>query len=82
MLYNNRFLRNMTGDLFGRAEYSRMHGRFTPYFQYRLGPKQNDFYLYFPSEPFLERYYNEFCNKFSGLLRADTYKYIDFHFWA
>lgn len=80
LFHNNMFLRNMTGDLFGRVEYSRTPGRFTPYFQYKVGPKQNDFYLYFPAEPFLERYYNEFFNKLSGLLGADIYKYLDFHF--
>lgn len=76
---NNMLLRNISGDLFGRVEYSNAPGKFTPYFQYRIGPKQNDYFLYFPKEPFLIRYYNEFFNKLSGLLGADIYKYIEFH---
>lgn len=81
-LRNNMFLRNMAGDIFGRLEYSKAPGHFTPYFQYRIGPRQKDFYLYFPREPFPKRYYNEFFNKLSALMGADIYKYIEFHFGA
>ncbi|MBZ4189367.1 hypothetical protein [Niabella beijingensis] len=79
---NNMVLRNMSADLFGRSEYSTTPGQFTPYFQYKVGPKQNDYLLYFPKEPFLMRYYNEFFNKLSGLTGSDIYKYIEFHWRA
>ena len=79
---NNMVLRNMSADLFGRSEYSTTPGQFTPYFQYKVGAKQNDYFLYFPKEPFLMRYYNEFFNKLSGLTGSDIYKYIEFHWKA
>ena len=70
------FLRRMfqtgTGD--------RTPGNFTPYFQYRIGKSQNDWYLYFNREPFVRRYYNECFNRIAALSGSDIYRFIGFHY--
>jgi len=34
-----------------------------PYFQYKIGPYQSDYYLYFAKQPYLQVYKNEIFNK-------------------
>lgn len=81
-LFSNMFLRNMLADFGGRTAYSRASGNFTPYFQYKIGDFQQDYYLYFPKEPFRLRYENESFNKLSEYNGADISQYLDFHFQA
>lgn len=76
------FLRNVLADFGGRSAYSRTPGNFTPYFQYRIGDFQQDYYLYFPEEPFRAQYENEIFNKLTEYKGADISVYLDFHFQA
>ena len=76
------FARNMMADLLGRSAYSQKPGDFVPYFQYKIGDYQPDYYLYFPKEPYLERYYNEFFNKLFEYRGYDIINYLELHFSA
>ena len=62
-LFSNMFLRNMLADFGNRSAYSKTTGTFIPYFQYKIGAYQPDYYLYFPKEPYIRRYHNEIFNK-------------------
>jgi len=79
-LLTNFFLRNAIADIWGRSEYSRTRGNFTPYFQYRIGTFQKDEYLYFSKEPYIVQYKNEIFNKLCGYVGYDAIKYLDFHY--
>ena len=78
-LFSNMFLRNMWADFMSRS-FSSTTGSFTPYFQYKIGPYQSDFYLYFPKEPFAARYKNEIFNKLQEYSGYDLIKYLEFHY--
>lgn len=78
-LFSNMFLRNMLTDLVSRSTPSTA-GNFTPYFQYKTGPYQPDFYLYFPKEPFVTRYKNEIFNKLQEYCGYDLIRYLEFHY--
>ena len=73
------FLRNMWADFVSRS-FASTTGTFTPYFQYRIGPYQPDFYLYFPREPFAARYKNEIFNKLQEYSGYDLVRYLEFHY--
>lgn len=79
-LSSNMLFRNILADFGSRSAYTGEPGGFIPYFQYRIGPYQRDFYLYFPKEPFAVRYHNEVFNKFFEYTGDDIFKYIQFHF--
>lgn len=79
---SNMVLRNMAADIFGRSAYSRTPGNFVPYFQYKIGDYRPDHYLYFPKEPYRERYYNEFFNKLCEYKGYDIIHFLEFHFSA
>lgn len=80
-LFSNMFLRNMLTDLVSRSTPSTA-GNFTPYFQYKTGPYQPDYYLYFPREPFVTRYKNEIFNKLQEYSGYDLIRYLEFHYIA
>lgn len=79
-LFNNMFFRNMISDLFGRA--GRKSGLFIPYFQYKIGPYQADYYLYFPKQPYALLYKNEIFNKLNEYYGSEIADYLEFHFAA
>lgn len=81
-LFSNMFLRNMLADFGFRSTYSTKKGGFTPYFQYIIGPYEQDYYLYFREEPFVKRYKNEIFNKLFEYDRNDISKYLAFHYDA
>lgn len=81
-LYNNIFFRNVISDLFGRSGNYKTPGTFIPYFQYKIGNYRSDHLLYFHSEPFGLRYYNEFFNKLNEYIPGHIPDYLDFHFSA
>jgi hypothetical protein len=81
-LFSNMFLRNMISDLFGRSAGNRKPGEFTPYFQYRIGLYQSDYYLDFPKEPYTKQYKNEIFNKLYEFDDSDIADYLDFHYSA
>jgi hypothetical protein len=78
-LYSNMFFRNMIADLFGRSA-GHKPGGFIPYFQYRIGPYNSDYYLYFPKEPYAIRYKNEIFNKLNEYYDADIIYFLEFHY--
>lgn len=81
-LSSNMIFRNILADLGTRSAYTGEAGGFIPYFKYRTGSYQRDYYLYFPKEPFAVRYNNEVFNKLFEYAGDDIFKYLDFHFEA
>lgn len=73
------FFRNMLAD-FGSRTADSNKGKFTPYFKYKIGKYQSDYYLYFPKEPFIVRYKNEVFNKLQEYTGYDIASYLDFHY--
>jgi hypothetical protein len=73
------FLRNILADFGGRSAEPNK-GKFTPYFQYKIGKYQPDYFLYFPKEPFTVRYKNEVFNKLQEYTGYDITRYLDFHY--
>lgn len=51
-----------------------------PYFQYKIGPFQPDYYLYFRREPDWRRYRYEIFDKLYALAGYDIPLYLDFHY--
>lgn len=80
-LYSNMFFRNMISDLFGRS-IDKKSGGFTPYFQYKIGHYNSDYYLYFPKEPYGLQYKNEIFNKLNEFYDSDIANYLGFHYSA
>ncbi|WP_217601991.1 hypothetical protein [Chitinophaga sp. GbtcB8] len=81
-IFSNMFLRNMLRDFGFRTSSSNNHGRFTPYFQYKIGSYQEDYYLYFPEEPYKRQYKNEIFNKLPWYDKEEIFKYLEFHYQA
>ncbi len=81
-LFSNMFLRNMLADFGERSGYSKSPGNFIPYFQYKIGKYQSDYFLYFPTEPFALRYKNEIFNKLNEYTGYDIIKFLEFHYTA
>lgn len=80
-LFSNLFSRNMLADFGLRSSETVMkNGR--PFFQYRIGDYQEDYYLYFPKEPLEIQYRNEIFNKIREYSGYEVSKYISFHFDA
>ena len=78
-IFSNMILRNMWADFMSRS-FSSTTGNFTPYFRYKIGPYQPDYYLYFPKEPFAARYKNEIFNKLQEYSGYDLIQYLEFHY--
>jgi hypothetical protein len=74
------FFRNMISDLFGRS--GKKSGLFIPYFQYKIGPYQSDYYLYFPKQPYVLLYKNEIFNKLNEYFDSEIADYLEFHYSA
>ncbi len=81
-LFSNMFFRNMLADFGERSAYSKAPGGFIPYFRYKIGSYQPDYYLYFPKEPYTIRYQNEIFNKLREYKGYDIITYLDFHYSA
>jgi hypothetical protein len=62
------------------TNYTTKKGGFTPFFAYRISRYQDDFYLYFASEPIAPAYYNEIFNKMACYYGNDSIEFIRFHF--
>lgn len=81
-LFSNMFFRNMLADFGERSAYSKTPGGFVPYFQYKIGNYQSDYYLYFPKEPYAIRYQNEIFNKLNEYKGYDIIAFVEFHYTA
>ena len=54
----------------------------TPYFQYKIGAYQKDYFLYFRKEPKWVRYKGEAFDKLCALRGYDIPRFLDFHYDA
>lgn len=79
-LFNIIILRNIFADFGGRSAYSTDKKDFIPYFEFKTGAYQDDFYLYFLNKPYTLRYTNEIFNKLVTYKGYDIIRYIEFHF--
>lgn len=80
-LMNSMAFRNMMLISGYENNYSRKKGAFTPYFNYVIGPYQQDSYLLtFPKEPYAEQYYNAIFTKLFAYNASDAIHYISMHY--
>lgn len=79
-LFTNMFLRNMLSDFGVRSSNSMKNDAITPFFQYKIGSYQRDYFLYFPKEPFVVQYTNEIFNKLLEYNGFQIIKYLEFHY--
>jgi hypothetical protein len=80
-LLSNMFSRNVLTDLGLRLSISTPKND-KPFFQYRIGKYQQDYYLYFPKEPLEIQYKNEIFNKIRLYSGYEISRYLSFHFDA
>src|SRR4051794_157401 len=73
-LASNLLLRNMVADLIS-VPAARGRKTFTPYFQYKIGVYQPDYFLYFTSTPNL-------VNKLHQYDGYEMIQYLEFHYGA
>lgn len=79
-IFSNMFLRNMLRDFGFDTSWPKKSGHFTPYFQYKIGQYQEDYYLYFPEEPYERQYKNEIFNKLPAYDKYKIFEYLEFHY--
>ncbi len=80
-LMNSMAFRNMMLISGYENNYSRKKGAFIPYFNYVIGPyQQESFLLNFPKEPYAEQYYNFIFTKLFAYNAADAIRYISTHY--
>jgi hypothetical protein len=80
-LLSNMFSRNVLTDLGLRSSIPFPKNE-KPFFQYRIGKYQQDYYLYFPKEPLEIQYKNEIFNKIRQYSGYEISRYLSFHFDA
>lgn len=80
-LLSNMFSRNILTDL-GLRPSIPISINDKPFFQYRIGKYQQDYYLYFPKEPLEIQYKNEIFNKIRQYSGYEIARYLSFHFDA
>jgi hypothetical protein len=81
-LFTFTFFRSMLTSFGNRSPYSAKSREFTPYFQYKIGPYQSDYYLYFAKQPYLQVYKNEIFMKMYEYAGYDLIRYLEFHYEA
>lgn len=80
-LRSNLLFRNLLSDVIGYPV-SAAKKTFIPYFQYKIGVYQRDYYLYFTSAPNSVRYTNDIFNKLCEYDGYDIALYLEFHYNA
>src|SRR4051794_36256225 len=80
-LASNLLLRNMVADLIS-VPAARGRKTFTPYFQYKIGIYQPDYFLYFTTPPNLVRYTNDIYNKLCQYDGYEIIQFLEFHYAA
>ena len=80
---DNSFIRTLL-PFIGMRGPSDLHtdDQLIPYFQYKIGSYQNDYYLYFPVQPGKFHYEEEIFSKMYEYRGFDLVKYIEFHYDA
>ncbi|MEJ7684988.1 MAG: hypothetical protein WKG06_45515 [Segetibacter sp.] len=74
-------LRNLASDVIGYPA-SAAQKTFIPYFQYKAGVYQKDYYLYFTAPPNSTRYTNDIFNKLYEYNGYDIIQFVEFHYAA
>jgi hypothetical protein len=72
----------MLADFGFRSPHFLRKYEFTPYFQYKIGKYQPDYFLYFPRQPYVQLYKNEIFSKLSEYSGFDVDHYLEFHYSA
>lgn len=80
-LCSNLLLRNMASDVIGYPV-SAAKKNFIPYFQYKIGVYQRDYYLHFTAAPTSIRYTNDIFNKLYEYNGYEIIQYVEFHYAA
>jgi hypothetical protein len=80
-LHSNLLFRNALTALIGFPA-SVPRKNFIPYFQYKIGLYQPDYYLYFTSPPNNIRYINDIFNKLHQYDGYDIIQFLEFHYTA
>jgi hypothetical protein len=80
-LCSNLLLRNLASDVIGYPV-SAEQKTFIPYFQYKTGVYQRDYYLYFTAQPNSVQYTNNIFNKLYEYNGYDIIQYVEFHYNA
>lgn len=80
-LRSNLLLRNLASDVIGYPA-SAAKKTFMPYFQYKIGVYQRDYYLYFTAKPTSVRYTNDIFNKLYEYNGYDIIQFVEFHYTA
>ena len=74
-------LRNLASDVIGYPV-SAAKKNFIPYFQYKIGVYQRDYYLHFTAAPTSIRYTNDIFNKLYEYNGYEIIQYVEFHYAA
>ncbi|MCS3801003.1 hypothetical protein [Niastella sp. OAS944] len=82
MIMDNMFLRNACSDIFGRYYFIKERGNFKPYIQYKIGPPENDWYLYFRKLPYPRQYNKAFIQRLVALDPSQAINFLSFHYKA
>lgn len=78
-LRSNLLLRNIASDVIGYPT-SAAKKTFIPYFQYKIGVYQRDYYLYFATLPNSVRYTNDIFNKLYEYGGYEIIQFVEFHY--
>lgn len=81
-LLSRIFFRSMLTAFGNRTPYAAKTKTFVAYFQYKIGPYQSDYYLYFAKQPYLQVYKNEIFNKMYEYEGYDLIRYLETHYKA
>jgi len=81
-LFSHIFFRSLLTVFGNRTRYAAKTKSFVAYFQYKIGPYQPDYYLYFSKPPILQVYKNEIFNKMHEYEGYELIRYLETHFAA
>ena len=81
-LFKFVFFRSIFTSFGNRTPYSAKTKEFVAYFQYKIGPFQPDYCLYFARQPILQVYKKEIFNKMREYEGYDLIRYLESHYAA
>jgi hypothetical protein len=81
-LFSHIFFRSLLTAFGNRTPYAAKTKTFVAYFQYKIGPYQSDYYLYFAKQPYLKVYKNEIFNKMYEYEGYNVIRYLETHYAA
>jgi len=81
-LFSHIFFRSLLTVVGNRNPYAAKTKTFIAYFQYKIGPYQADYYLYFSKPPLLQVYKNEIFSKMREYEGYELIRYLETHYAA